>query len=113
MQPTELKFKVLIYREYDDSARIYIGQCLNYDLVAQGESVLAVLNSLERVIKTQIALSVESGIEPFSDFERAPDKLWARYENSGCEENAFTFSFESKPAKRPFSASASMKLAAA
>jgi hypothetical protein len=37
-----------------DRGFIYVAQCLNYDLVAHGVSVLEVLNSLERVIKTRI-----------------------------------------------------------
>jgi hypothetical protein len=112
-ETTRLDFKVLVYKEEDyNHAFIYIAQCLNYDLATPGESVAAVLNSLERVIKTQIELSLQSGIEPFSDFEPAPSKFLALYENSNGEENAFIFAFDVPSKGRPFSGVALMKLAA-
>jgi len=109
---TRIDFKVLIYRELDcDGDFVYVAQCLNYDLVTQGESILAVLNSLECIIKTQIKLSLEDGIEPFSDFEPAPRELWKKYEaNASREKNAFSFSCD--PAEKPLNAVAMMKLAA-
>jgi hypothetical protein len=110
---TRLEFKVLVYREEDyDRAFVYIAQCLNYDLAAQGETVAAVLSSLESVIKTQIQLSLESGIEPFSDFRPAPPKFLALYENENRAETAFSFSFDVPSKERPFSGVALMKLAA-
>jgi hypothetical protein len=105
---TKLEFKVLVYRDLDfDRTPIYIAQCVNYDLASHGESVAAVLNSLQRLIQTQIKLSLDDGIEPFSDFEAAPPEFWARYSTPKIrEETAFRFD------KRPVAGVGFMKLAA-
>jgi hypothetical protein len=109
--PRMLEFKVLVYLEGEND--LYIAQCLNYDLVAEGATLLDVLNSLERIIKTQIKVSLVDGIDPFSDFEPAPQEFWARYQNSNREEKAFVFDVEtSKPDSVKRSGVAMMKLAA-
>jgi len=91
----KLEFKVLLLQECDhDLVPIYIAQCLNYDLVAQGETISDVLNSLKRVIKTQIAVSLNNGIRPFSDFGPAPAELWKQYDSiPDREATAFAFTF--------------------
>src|SRR6266550_5647505 len=80
--PSEnLEFKVLLLQECDcDRVPIYIAQCLNYDLVAHGETISDVLDSLKRVIKTQIAVSLNNGVPPFSDFKPAPPAFWKQYD---------------------------------
>lgn len=99
---TRLDFKVLIYRD-----RVgYIAQCLNYDLVTEGETVLDVLNSFVQVIKTHISLCLRNGNEPFADFEPAPDKFWKMYDASVTEQTAFSFQYEGR-----YDACGSMKLA--
>jgi hypothetical protein len=82
------EFKVLIYVESEDGrAPVYVAQCLDYDIVAEGETISDVLNSLRHVLETQIEVSRESGIEPFSDFERAPSQFWARYEEISFQQS--------------------------
>jgi hypothetical protein len=91
-----LEFKVLIQVDCDhDQVPVYIAQCLNFDLVAQGETVSDVLDSLKRVIKTQITVDLNNGIAPFSDFEVAPWEFQATYDKiQDKEAKAFSFEFD-------------------
>lgn len=41
-----------------------------------------VLQSLEGVIHTQIKVSLDDGIEPFSDFDQASDEFWEQSRDS-------------------------------
>ena len=48
MSPRSFEFEVLVHRERcDRRARIFVAQCMNADLVAKGETVSEVLDSLE------------------------------------------------------------------
>jgi hypothetical protein len=91
--PKPLNLKVLIHQESDsDGTEAYIAQCLNFDLTAQGQTISEVLNSMQRVVRAQVLLSLNDGIEPFSDFEPAPTRLWEIYDTiQEHEQKAFTF----------------------
>ncbi|MBV8274459.1 MAG: hypothetical protein JO170_04235 [Verrucomicrobia bacterium] len=70
---------------------------MTYDLVAEGETLSEVLNSLERVIRIQIAFDLRNGIEPFSAFASAPKEYWQQYEDiSESEIKAFAFNVQSE-----------------
>jgi hypothetical protein len=88
-----LELKVLIRRECDlDGVAAYSARCLTYDLATQGETISEVLNSMQRIVRAQVLLSLNDGIDPFSDFERAPDHLWEIYNGiREHEEKAFSF----------------------
>jgi hypothetical protein len=116
--PRMLEFKILIYQESENNRPpVYVAHCLNYDLVAEGDTVSDVLNSLQRIIIMQIDVSLDNGIEPFSDFDPAPPELWAQYRTLIREDKAFAFetlakTSETDSAKRPFHGVALMKWAA-
>jgi hypothetical protein len=99
--PGILELKILIHHESDAYGRhAYIAQCLNYDLVADGKTISDVLNSMQRLVRAQVILSLNEGNEPLSDFERAPKKFWELYENvQYAEQRAFAFSTNVQPGK--------------
>jgi hypothetical protein len=94
--PKNLEFQILIQVDWDhDHVPVYIAQCLHVDLMAQGGTVSEVLDSLKRVIKTQIAVDLNNGIVPFSDFKEAPFEFRARYDKiQDKEAKAFSFDFD-------------------
>lgn len=83
---TESQFynvRIHVYKE-DGS---YIAHCLDFDFATQGSTFPDVLRSLAHCIETQVELSKQDGIVPFSDFEPAPHKCWQR---AGCHETQWT-----------------------
>lgn len=55
---------------------MWIAQCLEYNLVSCAESLQELPNELMGQILDQIAADRAAGREPFSHFQRAPQKYW-------------------------------------
>jgi hypothetical protein len=68
---------LVIFKRPDETGRdVFIAQCLNVDFVTHGETLPDALEALARCIRTQIKVSLDHGIEPFADFEKAPVEFW-------------------------------------
>jgi hypothetical protein len=60
----------------------WIAQCLEYSIATQARSLEKLLPELDRLLKVQVAASLEMGIEPFYGFSPAPRKYWEMYEKA-------------------------------
>ncbi len=63
----------------------WIAQCLEYSIATQARSLEKLLPEFDRLIKVQIAASLEMGIEPFFGFSPAPRKYWEMYEKASTQ----------------------------
>ena len=61
--------------EYKDQD-VYIAHCLEFDLVAQGDTIAEAKSNLVDLIKSHIELAVEKDVEDKSLFKPAPEKYW-------------------------------------
>jgi len=66
---------ILSCLEYKDGD-VFIAHCLEFDLVAQGDTIEEAKTNLADLIKTHIDFSVEKDIEDKSLFKPAPQKYW-------------------------------------
>jgi hypothetical protein len=60
----------------------WCAQCLEYDIAAQAKTVPALHDELERVLRSQIAVSLELGREPFEGLPRAPQRFFDMYQSA-------------------------------
>ena len=67
--------RVLILKE----EAVFVAQCLEYDITAQGQTVVEAQDAFVRVFAAQIAVALRHGEEPLAAFERAPDYYWERF----------------------------------
>lgn len=60
----------------------WVAQCLEYRIATQARRLEELPYELDRLLKVQVAASLEMGIEPFQGFAPAPRKYWEMYEKS-------------------------------
>jgi len=60
----------------------WVAQILEYNLATAAKSLEAIPTELERFLTVQIVGSLESGLEPFEDLPKAPQRFWDLYEQS-------------------------------
>ena len=72
---TEKNLRVIVFREGD----VYVAQCIEYDIAAQGATIESVIDRLELTIDAEFAFCGEDGKEPRESISPAPvyyHKLW-------------------------------------
>ena len=60
----------------------WVAQCLEYAIATQTRRLEDLPYEIDRLLKVQIAASLERGIEPFHGFSPAPPKYWRMFEGS-------------------------------
>ena len=75
---------ILSCLEYKDGD-LYIAHCLEFDLVAQGNSQEEAHNNLADLIKSHIQFAVEKDIEGKSLFRPAPQEYWETFHRTKSE----------------------------
>ena len=60
----------------------WVAQVLEYNLATAAKSLEALPAELERFLTVQIVGSLESGVEPFEDLPKAPQRYWDLYKQS-------------------------------
>lgn len=78
------RIHAVLFKEGD----FWCAQCLQYDLVAQAKSLEDLHYELQKVLTAHIAISFQSGREPFEGLEPAPQKFWDMFNNSKFPINA-------------------------
>lgn len=58
---------------------MWVAQCLEHDLAAQGRSIAAAKDALARTIAGQVIVDVEHNQEPLATFSAAPAEYWAKF----------------------------------
>lgn len=68
MKTSEFKanLRVTIFPESAGKSKFWVAQCLDYDLVAQGETVEKAQQSFVRVLRSHVYLALENGEIPFA-----------------------------------------------
>lgn len=69
---------VLVFKDGD----FWCGQCLQYNISAQTESLDGIERELRRLMIGHVVASREVGNEPFEDLPPAPEKYWKMYEEA-------------------------------
>ncbi|HKO06445.1 MAG TPA: hypothetical protein VJ487_01930 [Alphaproteobacteria bacterium] len=69
---------VVLFQEGD----WWSAQCLEYDITAQAKTLPDLQYELQRVLISQMAVSIEVGIAPFEDIGPAPQRFWEMYEGA-------------------------------
>ena len=55
---------------------MWIAQCLEHDIAAQGATFAGAKDAFARAVAAQIAVAVHHGEEPLATFEPAPQQYW-------------------------------------
>jgi hypothetical protein len=71
---------VLFFKEKD----MWIAQCLQFDVTAQGETIPKARKSFERVLLAQIISDLEEKRAPLSTVPSAPAKFWHQYRSKAA-----------------------------
>lgn len=61
---------------------VWVAQCLEYDIAAQGTTVTEAKDAFTRHIAAQIKVALKHGDEPLADFSRAPKYYWDLFSES-------------------------------
>ena len=75
--------KVLLLKE----GKFWVAVCLDYDLVAQGDSENEAMARLCRTHHAHVMRCKEEGIEPLSDLKPAPKQYWELYDKELASRN--------------------------
>jgi hypothetical protein len=66
----------VVFREDD----WWIAQCLEHDLVGLARTREELPEALGNQLQTQIEISLEAGVEPFTNLPVAPVRFWKMFE---------------------------------
>jgi hypothetical protein len=85
---TAFNISAVLYQEGD----WWIGQCLEYDITAQANSLPDLQYELERVLFAHLCASMKEKRDPFHGLTSAPQKFWRMWEaGAGLERREFSF----------------------
>ncbi len=84
MTPDEgaLTLHFVLLREPAGDREVWVAQCLEHDIAAQGDTVEDARKDLERMILGEIVLSAEKGRPPLSGIAPAPPAYQALWEQA-------------------------------
>ena len=60
----------------------WVAQCLERNLAAASQNPRDLPKKLEAVLKVQIEVDQEAGVEPFSTLPQAPRRFWQIFQNA-------------------------------
>jgi hypothetical protein len=60
----------------------WVAQCLERNLVTASKDPRELPRQLEAVLRVQIEIDQEAGIEPFSSLPPAPRRFWQKFQNA-------------------------------
>ncbi|MGH7038502.1 MAG: type II toxin-antitoxin system HicB family antitoxin [Stellaceae bacterium] len=78
MEVQEFRVSVVIYPEGD----VWIAQCLEYDIVSQGETIQDVQDRLTQNIAATLSVYADNGKNSLEDIPPAPKKFWEMFERA-------------------------------
>lgn len=68
---------ILLLKEED----LWVAQCLDHDVAAQGASPWAALKAWQHAFFAQAMANIEIGQEPMVNADRAPEFYWTQFES--------------------------------
>ena len=80
MTPRNVEFKlnVLLLRE----GEMWIAQCLDYDIAAQGRTIAAAKQAFAHTFAGQVLVDVHNNVQPLQGFEQAPPEYWEKFKQA-------------------------------
>ncbi len=78
MSAMQFTMNVLLSKENDQ----WVAQCLQYDVVGQGDSIDDALFGLEACVVAHLTLDLEAHRAPLEWIPKAPKSCWDRYERA-------------------------------
>ncbi len=76
MEHQQVAFHAVIFKSGD----LWVGQCLEYDIVAQAKTPQEIPYQLERSIVAHVVIAGTEGLKPFENVKPAPDRYWKMFE---------------------------------
>lgn len=101
----QFSVQVLVLREGD----VWVAQCLEYDIAAQGATLPEVKKALERTFIGQMMVDAHLGQEPLDNIPPAPREYWEKFEQGEriCDRSPFRLPEAVREAAHVSAASAS------
>ncbi len=94
MSTMELAMDVLLFKEGDQ----WVAQCLQHDIVGQGETIDDALFGLEACVIAHWTIDLEHNQQPFAWIPRAPQSCWDRWHRAkGLKEPGWPQLFDDIP----------------
>lgn len=79
---TPLSLHVLLFRERAGGDEVWIAQCLDYDIAAQGSTIREAQADFERTFVGEIVLALERGEVPLSGISPPPSRYRRMWEGA-------------------------------
>ena len=72
---------LLMMKESDGEHALWVVQCLEFDVAAQGETIAEAQRSFEREFAAQMTVYLVNDQDPFSILQPAPERYWEMFRN--------------------------------
>ncbi|MCI0541526.1 MAG: hypothetical protein L0Z50_40525 [Verrucomicrobiales bacterium] len=72
---SETPLRVALFKESVADRKMWVAQCLDYDIVAQGETIASAKESFKKTVIAHVCIALHKGEEPFVNIQvtKAPD----------------------------------------
>jgi hypothetical protein len=78
----DFRLDVLVMREPVGKGQCWVAQCLQYDIVAQADTINALQATFLNALEANIILGLRRGVEPLSNLKPAPKYYWDQYSSA-------------------------------
>lgn len=75
MHSVQLHLQVVLFRERAGAEDVWVAQCLEYDIAAQGKDLDEAKSAFERTFAGEVLLALESGEVPLASVPPAPRRF--------------------------------------
>ncbi len=83
MEPMTKRLDILLFKECNhDGCDQWVAQCLQHDIVGQGNSIDDAIFGLEACIVGHVQIDLKKNREPLAWIPAAPKKHWMRFEQA-------------------------------
>jgi len=82
MAEKTISVSVLLCKEFHAEGSLWVAQCLEYDIAAQGKTMKTAVQAILQALREQADRDTEAGRKPFADFEKAPKDFWNQFESA-------------------------------
>ena len=75
---SDIELKIILFQGKES----WVAQCLDYDVAAQGRTVVDALEEFERVFVYQLILYLDVGKDPLEELQKAPEYYWRVFQSA-------------------------------
>lgn len=95
-----MKLRVLLFQDHLGDETVWVAQCLEHDISAQGDTAVSARANIEETIAGEIVLALEMGYAPLSEIRPAPSKYHVMWETARLAEDAAASALQFNPPAR-------------